>query len=378
MILASPVDEPWFHVGREDEVRLLRDGEAAFPAMLAAIARAEREVLLEVYWIAPDAVGRRFREALLERARRGVTVRVIYDALGSGAMTLWWWRDLAAAGGEVREYHSLLPFSATFRLDRLVQRDHRKLLVVDGAVGFTGGINLGNEWSALADGGRGWRDDAIAVRGPVAAEMRTLFYRTWRRLTREPVPEWLGPLSPPGSRPVYMLASQRRRKRSIRREYLTQIGSARREIDLAHAYFVPDRAIRRALFRAAERGVRVRVLVPEVSDVATAQIVSEAFYASLLAHGVEIYAYPPPMLHAKTAIVDRRFVTIGSYNLDEGLRKNLEANVAVLDEPFADHVARWFEYDLGRSKRIDAAEWEKRSWMRKAAERAALAVRTWW
>jgi cardiolipin synthase len=367
----------WFRVG-SDEVRLLRDGAEAFPAMLEAIGAAEHEVLLEFYWIATDRIGRRFRDALVESAARGVRVRVIYDSLGSRGLGDEWWTPLRREGGDVREYHSLRPLHATFRLDHLVQRDHRKLLVIDGVKGVIGGINIGDEWLPTSDGGAGWRDDAIAVRGDVSRDLRALFYRTWHRVTREPFPADVAPLRPQRGRTVYVLASQRRRRRSIYREYRSRIVGARRSIDLAHAYFVPDRTIRHDLFRAVARGVKVRVLLPEVSDVPGVQLAVEAMFGSFLRHGVEIYALPPPMLHAKTAIIDRLFVTIGSYNLDERLRKNLEANVAVVDARFAEHVTGWFEHDLARAAQIDRIAWEKRSLLRQGAERLALAFRGPW
>jgi cardiolipin synthase len=373
----DPNEQRWFRVG-SDEVRLLRDGAEAFPAMLAAIAAAEHEILLEYYWIAPDRIGRRFRDALVESAARGVRVNVIYDSLGSRGLTEEWWRPLLRERGDVREYHALLPLHDTFRLDRLMQRDHRKLLVVDGVRAFIGGINIGDAWLPTSDGGAGWRDDAIAIRGEVCRDVRALFFRTWRRVARVPFPADVGPMTPQRGRLVYVLASQRRRRRSIYREYRARIIGARRSIDLAHSYFVPDRTIRHDLFQAAARGVKVRVLLPEVSDVPGVQLAVEAQFDTFLRHGLEIYAKPPPMLHAKTAIVDERFVTIGSYNLDERLRKNLEANVAVLDPSFARHVTEGFERDLAQAVRVEQITWEKRSWRRQAAERVALLFRGLW
>ena len=372
---SAPSPNEWFRVG-PDEVQLLRDGAEAFPAMLGAIASAEHEILLEFYWIGTDRIGRRFRDALVESAARGVRVRVIYDSLGSRGTTDEWWRPLRNAGGDVREYHALLPFHDTFRFDRLMQRDHRKLLAIDGATGFIGGINIGDLWLPASEGGGGWRDDAVAVRGEVARDVRALFYRTWHRMTGEPLPADVAPFSRERGRGVYVVASQRRRRRSIYREYRARIGSARRSIDLAHAYFVPDRATRRAIVNAAERGVRVRVLVPEVSDVPGNQLAVESLFDFFLRRGVEIYALPPPMLHAKFGIFDDRFVTIGSYNLDERLRKNIEANVVVEDERFARHVTRWFEHDLGRAREIDEETWGRRSLLRRGAEKLALAFRT--
>ncbi|HSO36386.1 MAG TPA: phospholipase D-like domain-containing protein, partial [Labilithrix sp.] len=150
------LESPWFHVGGDD-VRLLRDGIEAFPAMLAAIASAEREILLEMYWVGADAVGIRFRDALASRARKGVRVRVIWDAVGSLGITPAFWKSLVDAGGEVREYHPVSPLRPSFQFARMDQRDHRKILVVDSTVGFTGGLNLARPWLPIEDGGEAWR-----------------------------------------------------------------------------------------------------------------------------------------------------------------------------------------------------------------------------
>jgi cardiolipin synthase len=375
---STPDECPWFEVGA-DFVRLLRDGAAAFPAMLDAIARAEREILLEMYWIGTDKVGERFRDALAARAKEGVVVRVVYDSLGSFGMTSGFWDPLLDAGADVREYHSVLPFDPSFRWDRIEQRDHRKLLVVDAREGFTGGINLGQQWLSIEDGGEGWRDDMVHVRGEVAEEMRTLFYRTWRRVSRIAAPDDLRPLSRRRARPVFVLASQRRHRRSIHREYLVRITSAKRSVDIANSYFVPDRSVRSALFRAVARGVRVRVVLPERSDVPVVQFAAEALFDTLLRHGVEIYGMPRPMMHSKTAIIDRSFVTIGSYNLDErSWRKNLEINLAVEHTAFAEHVATWFDRDVARSLRVDVRRWRDRSIARRGVEWVAWALRELW
>ena len=375
---AARVEPPWFDVGG-DRVRLLRDGAEAFPEMLAAIASAKREVLLEMYWVGADAVGERFREALVERARAGVRVCVVYDALGSMALTPAWWRPLVEAGGRVVEYHSISPLDPRFRLARVELRDHRKMLVVDRLQGFTGGINLAAPWLAPSEGGAGWRDDVIELRGEATQELRTLFYGTWRKLTHEAAPLDVRPLSRKHTRPVWVLASQWRSRRSIHREYVVRIRRARDRIDIANSYFIPDLRVRAALFRAVRRGVRVRVLVPLVSDVTVVQYAVESLFDTLLRHGVEVYALPGTMLHAKTAIIDDVFTTVGSYNLDDrSWRKNLEVNLAVEDREFARHVRSWFERDLEVATRVDLTTWRDRSYARRGAEWAAFALRKLW
>jgi cardiolipin synthase len=360
-------------------VRLLRDGEQAFPAMIDTIERSEREALLEMYWVGADAVGERFRDALAARARAGVRVCVIYDAIGSMGVTPAWWRPLFAAGGRAVEYHSISPLDPRFRLERVELRDHRKLLVVDGIHGFTGGINLAAQWLPTDQGGAGWRDDVIQVHGDATQELRTLFYRTWRKLTGEAAPVDVRPLSRRHARPVWVLASQWRTRRSIHREYVHRIGHARDRVDIANSYFVPDRRVRAALFRAVRAGVPVRVLVPAKSDVPIVQFAVEALFDTLLRHGVEIWTLPDTMLHAKTAIIDESFTTIGTYNLDErSWRKNLEVNLAVEDREFARHVRSWFERDLAGATRVDLMTWRDRWLARRAFEWAAFAMRKLW
>jgi cardiolipin synthase len=374
----APASPPWFQVG-VDRVRLLRDGREAFPAMLDAIERAEREVLLEMYWVGADAAGELFRAALTRAAVRGVVVRVVYDALGSLNISLEWWAILTAAGGEVFEFHPLSPMSRGFNMKLLEQRNHRKVLVVDGVFGFTGGINLSIEWLPEEQGGRGWRDDMIAVQGPAAQELRTLFYRTRRRFVRAPLPADVLPLTRDHARPVWVLASRALPKRYVHREYVLRIQRAKTRIDLANSYFVPDRRVRMALVRAVARGVRVRVLVPERGDVPVVHFAVEAMFDTLVRRGVEMYSMPGPMLHSKTAIIDDEFTTIGSYNLDErSWRKNLEINLAVVSPPFAKHVRAWFEHDVALSKRVDLASWRTRSWTRMGAEMLALTFRKFW
>jgi cardiolipin synthase len=369
---------PWFAVGG-DTVRLLRDGAQAFPAMIDAIERAQREVLLEMYWIGDDPVGLRFRDALAARARTGVRVCVIYDAVGSMGVTPAWWRPLFAAGGRAVEYHSISPLDPRFRLERVELRDHRKLLAIDGVDGFTGGINLASPWLPREQGGGGWRDDVIQVRGEATQELRSLFYRTWRKLTLDNPPLDVRPLSRRRTRPVWVLASQWRSRRSIHREYVRRIGQASGSVDIANSYFVPDRRVRAALFRAVRRGTRVRVLLPARSDVRVVQFAVEALFDTLLRHGVELWTLPGTMLHAKTAIIDESFTTIGSYNLDErSWLKNLEVNLAVEDREFARHVRSWFERDLASSTPVDLDGWRRRSLGRRGFEWAAFAMRRLW
>jgi cardiolipin synthase len=219
----------------------------------------------------------------------------------------------------------------------------------------------------------------IEAQGDAPQELRTLFYRTWRALTQEAAPPDVRPLSRHHAGPVWVLASQWRSRRSMHREYVLRIRRSRERVDIANSYFVPDRQVRRALFHAIRRGVRVRVLVPARSDIPVVQFAVEALFDTLLRHGVEVWTLPGTMLHAKTAIIDDAFATIGSYNLDErSWRKNLEVNLAVEDSQFARYVRAWFETDLAMAERVDLGEWRDRSLARRGLEWASFAMRRLW
>jgi cardiolipin synthase len=358
-----------------NEVRLLRDGTAAFPAMLDAIADAKREILLEMYWVGADRVGHRFRDALVERARAGVRVCVIYDAVGSLETPEAFWGPLVAAGAEIREFSPISPFKRPFSLSRLVFRDHRKLLVVDGATGFVGGINLGDAWLPEDGPEAAWRDDGIEIRGPAAGSVRAAFYGVWRRLGgASPFDvRRMTPRSPGGVR-VLTNRVERRPNRPILRTYLQAIGHAQRSVDIASAYFLPGVRFLRALRAAARRGVRVRVLVSERSDVQIVALAMSSLYGRLLADGVEVFAYAPRVLHSKTAVFDDRLTMIGSHNLDAAsTRFNLECDVAVESAELARIVRASFERDLTDARKLDLESWKSRpAWLRLAGWGAAL------
>lgn len=353
-------------------VRYLRDGAEAFPAMLGAIASAREQVLLEMYWFGSDRTGRRFAEALMERARAGVEVALVYDAVGSLEAAESMFDDLRAAGVRVHQFNPVSPWRRRFRLDRLQVRDHRKILVVDGVIGFTGGINLGDPWAPEAEGGGGWRDDAISIEGPAAEAMRGLFERLWigqgHGSLRRPRRDLELPSEPARIRvlgesvgPRWQVGSRARQRRQIRSAYLSRIYHARKRVWICNSYFVPDPIVLRALRRAGKRGVDVRILVPGTSDVPGTKWAGRATYSRLLRAGVRIFEWSGNILHAKTAIVDDDWSTVGSYNLDyRSFRYNLEVNVTVDDEAFNRKVAASLEQDQNVSLEIQRATWGAR------------------
>ena len=325
--------------------------------MLAAIRAARFEIVLEMYWVGADRVGTEFRDALIERAQASVCVRVIYDAIGSIRLPSDFWEPLIEAGGEVIQFGPIAPWRRQFRLLHLRFRDHRKILVTDVSVAFTGGINLASEWLPIDEGGSDWRDDAVELRGPAARHMRALFYDTWWRLGGGPPASEI-PTVRQARRGVWVLANMFRGRpdRTIRRAYLLALRRAQQTIDIAAAYFLPGPSLLRALIKAHRRGVRVRVLVPLRSDVPIIDLAMQDLIYTLVQEGVDVYAFRGRVLHSKTAIVDGRFVTIGSHNLDaQSLHFNLESNVAIDDRRFAEAVTRSYELDLETARQIDLA-----------------------
>ena len=350
-----------------NRVTLLRDGAQTFPAMLEAIGEAKREILLEMYWFASDRVGRQFAEALSLRAEAGVKVRVIYDAVGSIQSERRMFAELRAAGCEVEEYNPIAPWRAHFHIGVVNNRDHRKLLVVDRKVGFTGGVNLGEEWAPVSAGGAGWRDDTIRIEGPAAEQMSDIFDYGWLRVV-EPQTVVRPQLRPSvdtgdgeGSRVRVLANHYFRERRAIRQAYLRRIENAQRSVCIANSYFVPDRKIRRVLARAVERGVEVRVIVPGESDVPAVRHAAQSLYGRLLRAGVRLYEWQGSILHSKTAVVDGRWCTVGTYNLDSrSLRFNLEVVAAVEDAAVAGAMEERFHEDLKHTQPVSYEAWRRR------------------
>ncbi|MFZ5889721.1 MAG: phospholipase D-like domain-containing protein [Myxococcota bacterium] len=370
------------HFSEGNSVRLLHDGRQVFPAMLAAIEEARAQVLLEMYWFDSGRIGRRFAEALKAAARRGVEVAVIYDAVGSIAADPAMFDDLQRAGAHVLEYNPVAPWKRRFRLARLTRRDHRKILVVDAKLGFTGGVNIGDLWLPEEEEGGGFRDDAAVVEGPAARGFVSCFQRTWRRLGGAPlIPSsslLAGVQRPQGGQLAQVMGGEGyyRKRHSIARAYLSHIYRAQRRIWIANSYFIPDGNVIRALTRAARRGVDVRILVPRESDVVLTDWASRAVWPRLMRSGVRIFEWTDSILHSKTAVIDGRWSTIGSYNLDYlSLRTNLEVTLNVLDDSFGQTMEAAFELDFARANEVDANTFRFRSLGARLLEIIAYRIR---
>ena len=335
-----------------------------FPPMLEAIRNAHHEVLVEMYWFRNDQAGTVVRDALLAAAKRGIRVRVIYDGFGCRNVPDRFWQpiDRERTGG-TRVFSPMAPWRRRFRWGKVIHRNHRKIVVVDGERAFVGGINFGDEWWT-SDGLPTWRDDAIELVGPTAKEVRSLFWRTWRRLGGW-VPAGVPSIPTEGNGEVWLIANDHHfsSRREIRRTYLQEIRRARSSIDIANAYFLPDRKVIRALVAARHRGVPVRIMIPEMGDVPIVSLAQRSLAHRLLEAGIEIYGFRTSIFHAKSAAIDD-FATIGSYNLDyRSWRLNLECNIAVFDRVFAESVRRSFEEDIRSSTPITADYLNGRPWL---------------
>jgi len=361
-----------------NQITLLRAGAETFPAMLEAIAGARRSICLETYIFEGGVIGTRIAEALIERAGAGVIVRVIFDAMGSLAMPGALLARMRDGGVIVHEYHPVAPWRRRWNIFR---RDHRKILVVDDEVAFTGGLNITDDNGSIEQGGKGWHDLHCKVRGPIVLDLGRLFRKTWLRVGGEeyPAPPRAESVAGTGGVAVHLVDNAERRRRAVpRRTYLAAFNAARELIYIENAYFLPDRGVARALVRAVRRGVDVRVLVPGRSDVKAIEFAGLYLYNALVKRGVRIYRWKGAMVHAKTAVVDRVWSIVGSYNFDSrSLFYNLEVAVDALDREFGGIVAEQFLIDQELSEPFDERAWQRLSWWRKALAWAAFQVRRW-
>jgi cardiolipin synthase len=355
----------------------LENGVEIFPAMLAGIASAKRSITFETYIYWSGAIGERFADALAERARNGVRVHVLIDWAGSQKMDAAIAEKMKDAGAEVEYYHPL----HWYHLGRLNNRTHRKLLVIDGKVGFTGGVGIADPWDGDAQDSEHWRDVHFRVEGPAVAQMQAAFMDNWikttgRVLTGE---AYFPALEKVGTMPAQMfVSSPSGGSESMHLMYLLAISAANERIDLASAYFVPDELTRRALLSALHRGVRMRILVPgEFTDSDLVVNASRASWGELLHQGATIHRFRPAMFHSKMLIVDGRLVSVGSTNFDpRSFRLNDEASLNVYDHDLAARMTDVFERDLAQSDPITFEQWSRRPWRERLHERFAVLFRS--
>ncbi|MHB8419232.1 MAG: cardiolipin synthase [Myxococcales bacterium] len=350
-----------------NRVDVLVNAGEAYPAKLAAIDAARARIDAAYYVFRADATGKRFRDALAAAARRGVEVRLLLDAVGT-AGSFGFFRPLRQAGAQVRSFLPLSPLRAwTLNL-----RNHRKILAVDGEVGFTGGLNIGDEYVGASRVGS-WRDTHLRLQGPAAADLEAVFSDDWAYTTKEP-PRELPPRSPgPGKSAVQILPSgPEDRGQGIYQVYFAAFATARRTLDLTTPYFIPDQAIAVALVSAALRGVRVRLLVPGKNNQRMADLAGRSYFDELLEAGVEIFLYSPGMIHAKTLVVDGEWASVGTANMDvRSFRLNFEVNALLYGGPEVERLAEIFERDIQAGRRLDPEAFRGRSLLTRAAEGGA-------
>jgi cardiolipin synthase len=351
------------------EVRLLKNGSAIFPAMFDSIDRAVSCVGLEMYIFVDDGTGRAFRDRLVSAAKRGVRVMVMVDAVGSWSLPGSFWEELRNAGGMVRQFR---PVSRGM----FFLRNHRKLLLVDDHIAYIGGMNIADEYFQGSRGEPAWRDNAFEIAGREVQLIRRSFDRMW---TRAEMPFRKLVLSlrlgrrkreqPASGKLRFLESGPEDPMQPVRSAYRQLIGGAGRSIDLAMGYFYPHGRILRALKRAILRGVRVRLLFSQRSDVAVARWAARGLYGRLLRDGMEVWEYRPAMMHAKLAIIDDAVVA-GSANLDiRSGRINNELVAIVHDEELARQARADFEEDLRQADRISLEEWQERPLFQRIKER---------
>lgn len=343
-----------------NQVRQLVNGDEIFPAMLASIRGARNTITFETYIFWSGSVGWEFVEALSERARHGVRVHVLLDWIG-GRLDDRQLEHLQKNGVDVRRYNP----PRWNNLHRLNNRTHRKLLVVDGRVGFTGGVGIADLWRGNGEHPFQWRDTHFRVEGPVVGQMQSAFTDNWMQATGEVLhgQAYFPELAPAGPhRAQVFTSSPGGGAESMQLMYLLSITSAARTIRLSASYFVPDTVAVNALAAAARRGVRVQIIVPgPYQDWAVVRRASRAAWGPLLRAGAEIHEYAPSMYHVKVMIIDDLWVSVGSTNFDaRSFAINDEANLNIYDEGFARHQAGIFMQDLQRSRRVTLREWESR------------------
>ncbi|MEO7252725.1 MAG: cardiolipin synthase ClsB [Casimicrobium sp.] len=354
------------------DVRLLCSGAEYFPALLAAIQTAVAEISLETYIFADDVTGQQVARALIEAARRGVSVRVVYDGFGSSSWIGGIDKQLREGGVQVAVYRPERGWQL-LRRSRL-RRMHRKITVIDGRIAFIGGINVIDDLN-MPEPRSPRFDFAVSLRGPLVDVIESVAHKLWRRLRHFRLSDELDaafPDDPPTvPAPVadarsawFAVRDNVSHRRDIEQEYLIAIGKAESEILLANAYFVPGRRFRRALIDAAERGVKIRLLLQGRQEYWLQHFATRALYGALLAAGVEIYDYERSFLHAKVAVVDGRWATVGSSNIDPfSLLLAREANVFVDDTAFASELKARLEAAITADSRpVSPAYWEQRSW----------------
>jgi cardiolipin synthase len=364
-------------ISEGSEVELFVNGDAIFPAILETIAAAERTLNLETYVYWKGDITNRVADAICERARAGVRCRVLLDALGSAVMDRGQVRQMEDSGVDVRRFRPIRPYT----LRRLANRSHRRVLVVDGKVGMTGGVGIAEEWTGDAGDPDHWRDTHVRVVGPIVRGLQGAFVEHWLEATGEILSgeDYLPHLEERGDGARMQVVRSRSGvgDTNVESLYYLAIASAGESLDLTAAYFVPRPAFTDALADAAERGVRLRILVPGPHiDKEFVRRAGRDAYDRLLDAGARIFEYQPTMLHAKTMVVDGAWSSVGTVNFDNrSFQLHDEVTLGIWDEHFARLLTEQFERDLESAEAIDPERWGKRGPTKRASEAATRLIR---
>ena len=362
-------------VSRGNRVTLFSQGGEFLPAMMQAVMAAERQVDLEFYIIRDDCTGCAFAEALHSAAARGVSVRLVYDYIGCFDTPGSFFKRLEKAGV------TCLPFNPPpFRFGWFDKRNHRKMAIIDGRTAFVGGLNIGDEYAGFGESALRWRDMGVRIDGPAAAELQQLFRTCWRdeggkgsdaQSDADPAP-----LETADGAEVMIVSGGPHHNRSrIRSAFRMALAGASEDVKILNPYFLPGPRIVRSLLRASGRGVRVRLVLPEKSDVPLVRLLSRSYYALLLRGGIEIYERQGTVLHAKVMLIDDYWSMIGSANLDHrSFHRNHEVNVIVDSNEFGEQVSTLFMGELPMCRRIELAEHERRGVLVRLLERCCAPI----
>ena len=370
-----------------NKVTLLYDGPQTMTAMMTAISAAKDHINLETYIFDQDEIGIRFADLLIARHRAGVKVNVIYDSVGTIGTPQAFFDKMRDAGIQLLAFNPVNPLKLKGMWEPN-NRDHRKILVVDGVVAFMGGVNISDTYSsgslfrskARRDTKVGWRDTHIKIEGPAVAALQWLFLNNWASQKSPDLPDsnFFPPLKEVGDKLVRVLASEPGGDYDIYKAYVLAIQEAKKTIHITSAYFVPDVQILRALSAAAQRGVKVKIILPGVTDSGLLFHAARSFYSEMLASGIKIYEMQIAVLHAKTAVIDKVWATIGSTNIDtRSFLHNHEINVVVFGEEFGNAMENAFAEDLRDSVEITQEKWGQRPLGDRLKEWSARRMEYW-
>lgn len=353
-----------------NRIQVLTNGENYYAAELAAIAQAQRNINMEFYIFYEGEMGKRFVDALAERARAGVQVRMVIDAIGSMKTSKDYFKPLTDAGGQVHWYHPV----RWYNWDRVNNRTHREIIIIDGRKGFLGGAGVADHWFKAEDGTPRWRDTMVLVDGPAVSALQGTFVENWLEASGEVIssPDFFPIVQGEGGTPAMVVNSSASAGGSNRSRILIQtlLASAKSTIYFSTPYFLPDDPAREELIKAVKRGVSIKIITPgKKSDHTVTRSSARRLYGDLLKHGVEIHEYQPTMIHAKVMVVDGKWSVVGSTNIDNrSFALNDEVNLAAFDLEMSRRLTEDFMQDLKTSRRITYEEWKKRPWKERLTE----------